>query len=269
MAVSVPVSQAVETPPTVRSALLFSDVHLGWTLCTPHHRRWLAALPAAAEDAELIVLNGDVIDGHRRVQRAEESDLLAAFGDLLRRWLREGRRVVYVAGNHDPAPHPGFPVCPDRWKLDLRTHDGLRVRVLHGHRLGTAATLWHRYDAAGRRLLALENALYGRFPSLRRLYRAGPGWIVSLIAAVECALARRALANRGRRLATAFDVLVHGHVHYGPGRGRIGRTTTWRTGSWVSPGHLRSADRMLRYRGGRFERIALAGERWRPADDGR
>lgn len=260
---------AAHGPATVGSALLFSDVHLGWALCTPHHRRWLSALPAAADDAELIVLNGDVIDGHRRIQRTEEADLLAAFGELLRRWVGEGRRVVYVAGNHDPDGHPGFPVRPDRWKLDLCTPDGLRVRVLHGHRLETAAVLWRRYDAAGRRLLAVENALYGRFPVLRQLYRAGPGWVVSLVGAVECALARRALAGHGRSFGAAFDVLVHGHVHYGPGRGRIGRVATWRTGSWVSPGHLRSADRMLRYRARRFERIALRGDRWVVTDDGR
>ncbi len=253
----------------VRSALVFSDIHLGWVLCIAHHRRWLQALPAAAEDAELIVLNGDVIDGHRSLQRAEDADLLAAFAQILVQWRAEGRRVFYVAGNHDPRGHPALPLCADRWKLDLCTREGRRVRVLHGHRFSSSGTLWGRYDAAGRRLLRLENALYHRVSFLRRFYRAGPGWLVSLYGAFECALARHALLHRVGSLAAGVDVLVHGHVHYGPGQARVGRTSLWRSGSWVSPAHLRSADRMLRYRRGRFERITLEGNRWRVMDDGR
>jgi hypothetical protein len=76
----------------VRNALLFSDVHLGWSICSRHHARWLARLPEAAGDADLIVLNGDVIDGHRRVQRAAERDLVSQLAELVTGWRRGASR---------------------------------------------------------------------------------------------------------------------------------------------------------------------------------
>jgi UDP-2,3-diacylglucosamine pyrophosphatase LpxH len=253
----------------IRAGLFFSDVHLGWALCSGHHSDWLRRLPAAADDAELIVLNGDVVDGHRRVQRSAERDLVAGLDQLVRHWQREGRTVVYVEGNHDPAGHAALGLRPDRWLYDCETDDGRRVRVLHGHRVAPDVVLWDRYDRAGRTLLGLENRLYGRSAVLRSLYRFGPGWITSAVGAVECTLARRGLPARVAPLIADVDVLLHGHIHYGPGCGRMGRVATWRTGAWVSPGHLRSVDRMLRYRAGRFERIAWDRGRWRRSDDGR
>jgi UDP-2,3-diacylglucosamine pyrophosphatase LpxH len=253
----------------VRAGLFFSDVHLGWALCSDHHADWLRRLPAAADDAELIVLNGDVVDGHRRVQRSAERDLVLGLAELARRWEREGRTVVYVEGNHDPEGGGESRLRPDRWLHDFTTDDGRRVRVLHGHRVAPDVVVWRRYDRAGRRVLTFENRVYGRSAALRALYRFGPGWLPSAIGAMECALARRGLPLRVRPLLTDVDVLLHGHIHYGPGRGRIGDVPTWRTGAWVSPGHLGSVDRMLRYRAGCFERIGWDRGRWRPCHDGR
>jgi len=253
----------------VRSALLFSDVHLGWAICSRHHAHWLHHLPEAVDDAELVVLNGDVIDGFRRVQRVTDQELVAQLAELTEGWRREGRSVVYLEGNHDALPGPSPRLFPDRWSLDFETQTGERVRVLHGHRFSASETLWERYDRAGRRLLSLENFVYGHSATLRSLYPFGPGWLASGAGALECFLGRRALPSRIAPLVQGCDVLVHGHIHYGPGRGRIGDTPSWRTGSWVSPGHLRTADRMLRYRGGRFERIGWSGGRFRSFDDGR
>ncbi|MEW6270079.1 MAG: metallophosphoesterase [Thermodesulfobacteriota bacterium] len=253
----------------VRSALVFSDVHLGWTVCTRHHASWLGRLDAAADDAELVLLNGDVIDGYRRAPGAAARELVHEFVELVARWRREGRHVVYVEGNHDAALDAAFPLRPDRWQLDFETDAGHRVRALHGHRFAPGASTWERYDRLGRRVLAIENAVYARRPALQALYRLGPGWLVSAAGFVECALGRRQLPRRLDALAGDVDVLLHGHIHYGPGRGAVGRVETWRTGSWVSPGHLGTADRMLRYRDRRFERIGWAGGRWRAFDDGR
>ena len=253
----------------IRAGLFFSDVHLGWAICTRHHARWLRRLSQAADDAELVVLNGDVVDGHRRVHRAAERELVLGLDALVRGWQREGRTVVYVEGNHDPDGHRDLGLRPDRWVHDFTTDDGRRVRVLHGHRMRAEELTWGAYDRAGRRLLALENRAYGGSATLRSLYRFGPGWIPSVVGAVECRLASRALPRRATPVLADVDVLLHGHIHYGPGRGRIDDVPTWRTGSFVSPGHLRSADRMLRYRAGRFERIAWDRDRWRACDDGR
>jgi len=253
----------------VRSALVFSDVHLGWAICARHHAAWLRRLPEALDDAELVVLNGDVVDGFRRVQRAHERDLVDALASLVEGWRAEGRRVVVLEGNHD-AEHGAWPgLRHEDWSLDFETREGARVRVLHGHRFSRSALAWGAYDQLGRRVLALENFAYGRLAALHDLYRYGPGWLVSAIGALECAVARRELPARAAPLLDGVDVLLHGHIHYGPGQGRIGRVETWRTGSWVSPGHLGTSDRMLRYRDGRFERIGWTGTRWEPFSDGR
>jgi hypothetical protein len=135
--------------------------------------------------------------------------------------------------------------------------------------VATRAVRWPRHDAIGRRVLGLENRLYGRFAALRSLYGLGLGAIPSAVGAIECGLARRSLPARVTPLLDGVDVLLHGHIHYGPGRGRVGRVATWRTGAWVSPGHLGSHDRMLRYRAARFERLAWDGRRWRPCSTGR
>ena len=259
----------MSTAGPVQSALLFSDVHLGWAICSRHHARWLRHLPEAVDDAELVVLNGDVVDGFRRVQRTVEQELVTQLAELAEGWRREGRRVVYIEGNHDALPGPSSRLSPDRWCLDFETRAGERVRVLHGHRFSASETLWESYDRAGRGVLSLENFVYSRSATLRSLYRLGPGWVVSACGALECFLGRKALPRRIAPLLDGVDVLVHGHIHYGPGRGRIGNVPTWRTGSWVSPGHLRTADRMLRYRSGRFERIGWSEGRFRAFDDGR
>jgi len=257
----------VHLPHRIARAVLFSDVHLGWAVCSTHHARWLRALPEVVDDAELVVLNGDVVDGHRRIHRAAERDLVDGLTALVVQWRREGRTVVPIEGNHDHGS-PG-PLAPEHWRLDFLGAGGQRARVLHGHRTSPSSVVWSRYDRLGRRVLAWENRRYARHRALRAAYRFAPGLLVSAIGFVECTLARRRLPRDFAALAANADVLVHGHIHYGPGRGRIGATPTFRTGSWVSPGHLGTADRLLRYRRGRFERVGWSGGRWRTFDDGR
>src|SRR5262249_1002786 len=90
----------------IRRALLLSDLHLGWAVCARQHAELLDRLPEAADDAELIVLNGDVIDAHRGVPGSLEEDLVARLAGLVATWRGEGRTVVYVEGNHDARLDP-------------------------------------------------------------------------------------------------------------------------------------------------------------------
>jgi UDP-2,3-diacylglucosamine pyrophosphatase LpxH len=254
----------------IENALIFSDVHLGWVICDRHHARWLERLPEAVDDAELVILNGDIIDAHRRVCRRTERELVEQLEALVAGWRREGRTVVYIEGNHDAdldAAHNGL--RPERWCYDFETRHGERVRVLHGHRFAPGEYRAGAYERAGRPILAFENRAYGRHAWLQSSYRFGPRYLVSAIGSLECSLWRRRLPAWLTPLLGDVDVLAHGHIHYGPGQGRIGAVTTWRTGAWVSPGHRGSVDRMLRYRGGRFERIGWSGGRWQASDDGR
>jgi UDP-2,3-diacylglucosamine pyrophosphatase LpxH len=255
----------------VRRALLLSDLHLGWVVCHELHRTLLDRLPEAVDDAELIVFNGDIVDACRGVVRAREMELVERLAELVERWRREGRRVVYLEGNHDPArsgdaPLPSF--FPEAWRFDFLGASGERVRVLHGHRFSDAPARLSTYEARGRPLLGVENRLQAKYAASRALYRAGAGRLVGAIGYLETVLWLRRFSGRVAPLLAECDVLVHGHFHFGAGRRHIGGKPVWKSGPWASAGHLGSVDRMLRYVDGRFERLRLTARGFVPIDDG-
>lgn len=252
----------------IRRALLLSDVHLGWSVCARQHLRLLERLPEAVDGAELIVLNGDILDLHRGAPRPIEVELIHRFAEMVSAWRAEGRQVVYVEGNHD-VPSDRLPLTPDRWVFDWEGAAGERVRVLHGHRFASSTFRPGAYESVGRHLLRAENLLYAHLPPMRAVYRLGPGWFVGAVGATEDILWTRDFPSRVTPLLPDADVLVHGHFHFGRAHRTIAGKPAWRSGAWVSHGHLGSVDRMLRYRDGRFERIGLAGGRFRATDDGR
>jgi UDP-2,3-diacylglucosamine pyrophosphatase LpxH len=237
-------------------------------VCSPQHELFLARLPEAVDDAELVVLNGDMIDVHRGLPRGIEADLVARFVELVASWRSEGRSVVYVEGNHDIATD-GIPLVPDRWLFDWEGAHGERVRVLHGHRFEDGAFRPGTYEDVGRHILRLENHLYARLAALRASYWLGPGWFAGAVGLAEDVLWTRDFPARMAPLLPDVDVVVHGHAHFGQAHWTVGGKPAWRSGAWVSHGHLGSVDRMLRYRDGKFERIGLEGQRFRAYDDGR
>lgn len=237
-------------------------------MCSRQHARLLERLPEAVDDAELVVLNGDMIDGHRGLPRGIEADLVAKLAELCAGWRAEGRAVVYVEGNHDVASD-GVTLLPDRWLFDWEGAHGERVRVLHGHRFANDTFRPGPYEDIGRHLIRLENHLYAHIGALRAVYRLGPGWFVGGVGLSEDVLWTRAFPARVSPLLAEVDVLVHGHFHFGKAHRSIAGKEVWRSGAWVSHGHLGSADRMLRYRDGKFERIGLDGRGFRAYDDGR
>jgi UDP-2,3-diacylglucosamine pyrophosphatase LpxH len=255
----------------VRRALLLSDLHLGWVVCHELHRTLLDRLPEAVDDAELIVLNGDIVDACRGVVRTGERELIDRLAALVRQWRGEGRRVVYLEGNHDPARPEDAPlpeIFPEAWRYDFLGATGERVRVLHGHRFTDAPARLSAYEARGRPLLGIENRLHAKYAASRALYRAGAGWLVGTIGYLETALWLRRFSGRVASLLAECDVLVHGHFHFGPGRWRIGGKPVWKSGPWASAGHFGSVDRMLRYDDGRFERLRLTSRGFVPIADG-
>ncbi|MEZ4296852.1 MAG: metallophosphoesterase [Polyangiaceae bacterium] len=250
-----------------RRALLLSDVHIGWTVCARGHLRLLERLHEAADDAELIVLNGDIVDHHRGLPRPIDTELVAMLTELLHRFRAEGRKVVYVEGNHDE-PASDLPLAPDRWLFDWEGAHGERVRVLHGHRFSDEVFQQGPYERYGRHLIRAENWLYARIAPMRMSYRMGPGWLVGAVGRTEDILWTRDFPGRVSPLLGDTDVLVHGHFHFGRAHRTIAGKPVWRTGAWVSRGHLGSKDRMLRYTDGRFERIELTPRGFRPTEDG-
>lgn len=254
----------------IRRALLLSDIHLGWSICARQHARLLDRLPEAAGDAELIVLNGDIVDHHRGLLRSFESELVTRLAEQLTTFRAEGRKVVYIEGNHDVMSTAGsVPVAPDRWCFDWEGAHGERVRVLHGHRFTEPTFLPGPYEHFGRHLIRAENYLHAKMNIARASYRFGPGWFVGAVGLTEDVLWTRPFPARVSPLLAASDVLVHGHFHFGPANRQIAGKQVWRSGAWVSRGHLGSVDRMLRYRDGKFERIGLTSTGFRAFDDNR
>jgi UDP-2,3-diacylglucosamine pyrophosphatase LpxH len=251
----------------IANALVLSDLHLGWTVCNASHRTLLDHLPEAAGDAELIVLNGDIVDGHRGVPGSEERELIERLVDQHAIWQREGRTVVMIEGNHDPSESPFGPMA---WHHAFDGAHGERVLVLHGHRFDDAPHVYGPYERWGRHALAVENRLYRR-PALRRIYPFGPGWFVGAWGLCEDRLWRPKFPARVGPVIERerADVLVHGHFHFGPGCSTIANRPAWRSGAWVAHGHLGTVDRMLRYRAGNWERIGIESGRVRVFDDGR
>lgn len=253
----------------VRRALFLSDVHLGWSVCARQHVRLLDRLPEAVDDAEMVVMNGDMIDNHRGLPRGVEAELVARLSEMVAGWRAEGRHVVYIEGNHDlVADAQTMPVGPDRWFFDWEGARGERVRVLHGHRFSESTYLSGAYERFGRHLIRLENYLYAKIHPARAAYRYGPGWFVGAVGLTEDILWTRDFPGRVTHLLPEADVLLHGHFHFGRAHRRIAGKPVWRTGAWVSHGHLGSVDRMLRYRDGRFERVGLGSKGFRAFDDG-
>lgn len=255
----------------VREALILSDLHLGWASCYELHARLLDRLHEAPGDAELIVLNGDIVDVFRQPQRRCDRELVLRLMAQLDTWRSEGRRVVFVEGNHDPGH--GKPdimgVLPDCWCFDFVGHHGERIRVIHGHQFSDTPPQEGRYVALGKVVLPAENKLLSKHTWLRRTYGLGHGWLVGAVGLGEDVLWFRQFPARVRPLLAECDVLVYGHYHFGKAHGKIDNTPIHRSGAWVSRGHLGSVDRMLRYRAGRFERLGLTSRGFVPMHDGR
>lgn len=258
---------------TVTEAIILSDVHLGWVPLRAHHRRFLAALDQPAGAAELIVLNGDIVDRFRGHPAAAERDLVAVLAEQVASWRAEGRTVVYIEGNHDPQHvSQGEGLIPDRWHHDFVGADDARIRVLHGHRFAdrvTQPTTAGPYERYGQRFLKLENWVYARTAPLRWIYPASIGWMVGAVGKTEDMLWRKRFLAAVDAFADEVDVVVHGHFHFGPGAYQHRGVQLYRSGAWVSRGHRGSVDGVLRYSGGRFQRMTLAGDLWVARDDGR
>jgi len=244
-------------------------VHLGWVPLVRHHERFLQRLPEAVDDSELVVLNGDIVDHHRGLPSTTVRDLVARLAELVASWRQEGRQVVYVEGNHDSIARAVGPLRPETWCHDFEGARGERVRVIHGHKLSRQDPQQSRYESWGKHFLRLENHLYARSRTLRRLYPASIGWLVGAVGLTEDRVWRPGFNQAVARWQAPMDVLVHGHFHFGPGSLRLGPLRLHRSGAWVSRGHRGSVDRLLRYQDGRFHRLALRRERWLSANDGR
>ena len=182
----------------VRSALVFSDVHLGWSICSRHHAEWLARLPEAAGDAELIVLNGDVVDAFRRVQRAASAISCRSSRSSSPAGAPRGAASSTSKGITTPQRARGAAARPGPLAARLRdraTGDA-RPRAARPPLLGFRDRMGRLRSRRARRARGSRTSSTAASPALHSLYRFGPGWLVSAVGALECFLARRELPAR-------------------------------------------------------------------------
>lgn len=245
----------------VTQALILSDLHLGWTICGKLHRKLLKNIHHLADKAELIVLNGDIIDYARRVFSSSGAGRIQFLKKLIEDWKKAGKEVVYIEGNHDLREHADAGFMPDCATLDFRGVHNERIRIFHGHNPQSPAG--KRYDTTGTAFLALDNYIFAKIPLLRPLMRLLFRRIYGLIARVEDRMNRQGMTERCSDLASEVDILIHGHMHFGPSSYSVDGTPVYRSGSWVSPGQAGTANTMLRYNSGTFEHIALVDGEWR------
>ena len=259
-------SQHPSTSPRVihhtREALFFSDIHLGWVPCYEDHVLWLRHLPEAVGDADLIVMNGDIVDLSRGCHRKEERALIDDLKARVQRWRSEGRRVLYLEGNHDLMERAAPDFTPSDWMAEIRGHRGERILALHGHRFSDAPWSPTPYERLGKHLLRLENALYAQVPWILPFYGKTLGRGPDHIGQLESQAWARKLPGRIASLVQAGDQLVVGHTHFDRGYRDIAGVGVWRTGAWIQGGQASSANRMLRYHKGLFRRVGWDGNEW-------
>lgn len=145
--------------PTHSRALFLSDLHLGARAARPG----LVLDFLAAHEAETIYLVGDILDLWHG-GRTHWSDKAEAVVRMLTARAREGRRVVYLAGNHDAVlREPGAARLPEGWELrEAVTHeaaDGQRYLVLHGDQADGRVFRFHVMTRIGSRLEAAVRAV--------------------------------------------------------------------------------------------------------------
>lgn len=121
----------LSTPAKLHRSLFLSDLHLGSIGC----RADLVLRFLQANRAERYVLVGDVLDLWRPMPAHWTAAAQGVIDHLVQR-QQDGAEVVYVVGNHDPAPQtaPEMRRIPAKAQPDLlhETADGRRFLVVHG-----------------------------------------------------------------------------------------------------------------------------------------
>lgn len=211
-------SETVEPGPRIRHhrTLFLSDLHLG----AFGARADLLLRFLRANCAGTYLLVGDILDlGHPLLSRwsADHQSVI----DHLGARKAAGARLIYVRGNHDPAPDdvpaPRRLPVPALGEAVHTTADGRRYLVIHGDEADARLLRSHAMTRLG---ALADRALRGADALVTRYIHAGAPDRRSAIEAL-IALANRGLAmgrSHERRLADiarsgGFDGVICGHFH--------------------------------------------------------
>lgn len=177
-------------------------------------------------ETDLLVLNGDIIDGWYRMSRSHGKvpELHARVIDCILSKAASGTKVVYVAGNHDDrlrertdlgalSDKLGMEIVPEEYETTDRW--GRKILFLHGDRFDPAMPdALYRVGDFGYETLVSANALTNRvLPyhlrphfSLAAAAKKGAKWLVNVVGSFE----ERVIEHASQQDA---DVVFCGHIH--------------------------------------------------------
>ena len=234
---SAPSQIAIDTARLCRHRTIFiSDTHLGTRGCKAE----TLADFLAHNDCDTLFLVGDIVDGWQMKRRWFWTDAQSQVVAQILRKVDQGRRVIFVPGNHDEFARDfagrffaGVAITNEALH---ETADGRMLWVLHGDRfdgvIACAKWLAHAGDWAYGMALRLNDALFALRKRAGLPYWSLSAWLkhkvknaVEYISRFEEVVALEA-QKRG------VDGVVCGHIHHAEIR-KIGDVLYLNDGDWV------------------------------------
>ncbi len=226
--------------------VVISDVHLGTYGC---RAKELVAYLKSIEP-NILILNGDIIDGWQFSKRYFPSSHMAVIKELLNLMMR-GTRVFYITGNHDELlrKYVDFQLSnftlTDKLVLEI---DNKMTWIFHGDVFDNttkgSARLLAKMGSSGYEMLILFNRFvnfilkaFGQEKlSISKRVMAGVNKAVSKINDFEMIAAELAIEKK-------YDYVICGHIHQPQHRvveTEKGKVTYLNSGDWVE--HLTSLE---------------------------
>ncbi len=219
--------------------VVVSDLHLGTYACRA--REFFTYLKTISP--QLLVLNGDIIDGWQFSKHYFPPAHIAIIQEILR-LLSSGTRVIYITGNHDETLrrysdlHIGNFQLTDKVVIEI---NGKMTWIFHGdvfdHTSKNQAKFWTRLGSNGYALLLAFNRAVNRMARLmgyekislsRNIMKQFHERIVK-VDAFETLIGELAIEKK-------YDCVICGHIHQ-PKKRVIstdkGTTTYLNAGDWV------------------------------------
>ena len=226
--------------------VVISDVHLGTYGC--HAKELVAYLKSIAPN--ILILNGDIIDGWQFSKRYFPSSHMAVIKEVLN-LMTKGTRVFYITGNHDELlrRYADFQLSnftlTDKLVLEI---DNKMTWIFHGDVFDNTtkggAKILAKMGSSGYGLLILLNRfinsclkLFGRERiSLSKKVMAGVNKAVTKINDFETTAAELAIEKK-------YDYVICGHIHQ-PSKRMVttdkGSVMYLNSGDWIE--HLTSLE---------------------------
>lgn len=199
-------------------AIFISDTHLGTRGCQAH----LLLDFLRHNDADVIYLIGDIIDGWQLKRSWYWDDVQDEVVHLLLHRAQSGRKVVYVPGNHDEAVRAFAGLHAGGVEIEYETihegPDGKRYWVLHGDQFDAIVRHWkwlaligdHAYVTAIR-----LNILFGKLRKAMGLpYWSLSAWLKYKVKNAVAFISHYEEAVVDAARSKGVDGVICGHIHH-------------------------------------------------------